>query len=54
MLLHDAVLSRVTFEGEVLACQDDVLARGVKTRFETVDYNQIVSMIFDFDKVISW
>src|SRR3990170_8939380 len=50
LLLHDAVLDRVPFEGEMLACADDVRARTGKTPFKTVDYDEIVTLIFEHDR----
>lgn len=54
LLLHDAVLSNPLFEGAVVACEDDVRGRTGKTPFQTVDYNQILKMIFEHERVISW
>lgn len=54
LLLHDAVLSDVQFEGQLLACEADALARSKEERYKTIDYDEIVKMIFDYDKVISW
>jgi sulfur relay protein TusB/DsrH len=36
------------------ACAEDVSARGVDTELPLVDQDQIVEMIFDHDKVITW
>lgn len=54
LLLHDAVLDRIDFPGRVLACADDVRARGNNSNYLTVDYDHIVAAIFDHDRVISW
>lgn len=54
LLLHDAVLSDIRFRGQVLACETDALARQRHRKYETVDYENIVKMIFGHDKVISW
>ena len=54
LLMQDAVLSRVRFAGEVVACQEDVSARTGRTRLSTVDYDGIVRMVFEHDRVISW
>ena len=54
LLLHDAVLSDIRFEGPVLACQDDLLARRVSGKYQPVDYEGMVKAIFAHDKVISW
>lgn len=54
LLLHDAVLGNIKLAGQVLACETDALARRRQDRYETVDYEDIVKMIFDYDRVISW
>ncbi|MDP6783773.1 MAG: hypothetical protein QGG56_09450 [Dehalococcoidia bacterium] len=54
LLLHDAILRKVEFTGPVLACEDDLLARGVAGRHPAVDYRGIVQAIMDHDRVISW
>lgn len=38
----------------VLVCAEDVLARGIETDVELVDYDRIVEMVFEADKVITW
>lgn len=54
LLLHDAVLRRVSFPGPVIACEDDLAARGVEGRYPAVDYRGIVQAILDHERVISW
>ncbi|MDO8531150.1 MAG: hypothetical protein Q7T26_03130 [Dehalococcoidia bacterium] len=54
MLLHDAVLARPAFPGPVSACADDVRARGGHCAYPTVDYDAIVRMMFEHDRVVSW
>ena len=56
LLLHDAVLTdKVQLNGsKAFACKDDVLARGVEMPCQLVDYQEIVNLIFDNEKVISW
>lgn len=54
LLLHDAVLTPLSFEGRVFACRDDVLARGGRCTYPAVDYADMVKMIFDHDRVVSW
>jgi sulfur transfer complex TusBCD TusB component (DsrH family) len=51
LLLHDAVY--VAPGKGIYACAADVEARGVLGH-TTVDYDMIVSMIFENDKVVSW
>ena len=53
LLIQDGVYMRP--EGlRVLACADDVRARGVETDAELVEYQRIVDMVFEYDKVITW
>lgn len=54
LLLHDAVLSRPAFPGPVSACADDVRARGGRCAYPTVDYDAIVRLMFEHDRVVSW
>ncbi len=54
LLLHDAVLARPAFPGPVSACADDVSARGGHCAYPTVDYDAIVRLLFEHDRVISW
>ncbi len=53
LLIHDAVYLKI--EGmAAFACTDDVRARGIETDAALVDYAEIVDMIFEHDKVITW
>ena len=54
LLLHDAVLRQLDFPGQVLACRDDLLARGVEAKYPALDYPEMVQLIFQHDRVISW
>ncbi len=54
LLLHDAVLDHIDFPDKILACADDVQARGGNSSYATLDYTQVVTAIFDHDRVISW
>ncbi len=56
LLLHDAVLiDKGKLNGlKAFACKDDVLARGIETQYQLLDYPEIVNLIFDNEKVISW
>ncbi len=38
----------------VLAFKTDVLARRTEGRNKTIDFEDIVKLVFDYDKVISW
>lgn len=56
LLLHDAVLiDKGKLNGlKAFACKDDVLARGIETKCQQVDYLEIVNLIFSNEKVMSW
>lgn len=54
LLLHDAVLSDISFAGPIYACRDDLLARGDRHGYQAIDYDGIVQLILAHDKVISW
>ena len=54
LLLHDAVLGAAPKSVTAIACEDDVLARGGRSRFSTAGYDAIVRMIFEHDKVVAW
>ena len=53
VLLQDAVLGSYTSE-KVWACADDAAARGGASAYPTVSYDDIVRLIFEHNKVISW
>ena len=54
LLIHDAVFDPIEDDTDVFACQDDVMARGVKTKASLVDYEEIVRMLLDTDSVVCW
>ncbi len=54
LLLHDAVLSPPSFAGKVYAGLADVEARTPRPGYETLDYPEIVRLICENDKVVSW
>lgn len=54
VLLHDAVLGASEMPGAIYACADDVRARNGNFSGELVDFDAIVRLIFEHDKVISW
>ena len=51
LLLHDAVYAKSDLT--TFAASSDAKARGVTTH-ECVDYDRIVQMFFEYDKVVSW
>ncbi len=53
LLIQDAVYA-TSADHPALACAEDVRARAVSTPFELVEYDRIVQMIFEYDRVITW
>ena len=53
LLIHDAVL-RDCGGGRVYACKADVEARGAATSHQLLDYDGILDLILEHDKVICW
>ncbi len=54
LLLHDAVLARPAFPGPISACADDVIARGGHCAYSTVDYDGVIRLMAEHDRVVSW
>lgn len=54
VLLHDATFTAPQWEGPVLACHDDVMARTGASPHPLVNYSQIVRLIFEHDSAVSW
>jgi sulfur relay protein TusB/DsrH len=62
LLIHDAVLTTEDSLKElgaganvsVIMLKDDAAARGVNPPYPTVDYNGMLELIFDSEKVICW
>ena len=54
LLLQDGVFNPIQGDMEVFACQDDVAARGVRTKASLVGYEEIVGMLLDADSVVCW
>ncbi len=53
-LLHDAVLASPAFPGPIFAVADDVAARGGHTGHQIVDYDGLVRLIAEHDRIVSW
>ena len=53
VLIQDGVYA-VPPSVSAYACAEDVRARGVQTDLELVDYEHIVRMIFEHDRVFTW
>ena len=54
LLIQDGVYTNPQSSARVFACSDDVAARGVTTDIPLVEYDRIVEMVFESDKVITW
>lgn len=54
LLTQDSVMGQPAFGGAVVTCEEDVLARGGSRDYKTVDYDEIVRMIFEHNRVMSW
>jgi len=54
LLLQDAVLDRPDFPGPILACRQDDQARGGRCPYPSLDYDDIVRLLFEHRRVISW
>ena len=53
LLMQDGVYMQSP-DMKAFAGADDVRARGIETGVALVEYDQIVEMIFEHDKVITW
>ncbi len=53
LMIQDGVYMRPN-GAKAYASAEDVRARGVETDVELVDYDRIVEMVFEADKVITW
>ncbi|MBW6470253.1 MAG: DsrH/TusB family sulfur metabolism protein [Methanosarcinaceae archaeon] len=55
LYIHDAVLGDLSPDfAKVYVLDADVQARGLNLEAETVDYNGMVHLLFEYDKVVSW
>ena len=54
LLLHDAVFSPPQAGLKVFTCKDDLLARGLEKLFPSLDYTEIVQLVFECDTVHTW
>ncbi len=55
MFIHDAVLGDLSPDfAKVYVLDADVQARNLNVEAETVDYNGMVQLLFEYDKVVSW
>lgn len=54
LLLQDAVLDRPDFPGPILAGAEDNQARGGRSPYPVLSYEDIVRLIFESQRVVSW
>jgi sulfur relay protein TusB/DsrH len=56
LLMQDGVLDcdKLDLDVAICASKADVVARGIKTWKELLDYDEIVDLIFNSEKVICW
>ncbi len=56
LLIHDAVLTAEDrLKGlETVVLKDDAAARAVELPYPSIDYDEMIKLIFDSDKVICW
>ncbi|OGW01428.1 MAG: hypothetical protein A2Z59_10260 [Nitrospinae bacterium RIFCSPLOWO2_02_39_17] len=55
ILMHDAVYLKISCAGvKTFACKNDVDTRGIKSAWETIDYDDIIKKVFESDLVTCW
>ena len=55
LFIQDAVLGDLSSDfAKVYALDADVQARNLNVEAETVDYNEMVQLLFEYDKIVSW
>ena len=54
LLVQDGVGAAVDQALKVVACREDMLERGGRATYPTLDYDAIVALIFANDRVITW
>ena len=55
LFIHDAVLGDLSSDfAKIYVLDADIQARGLNVEAETVDYNGMVQLLFEYDKVVSW
>ena len=54
LLLQDGVLAKGRFPDETYACQEDLTARGIESRYKPIDYDAIAQLIAEYDRVVTW
>ena len=55
ILMHDGVYLKISCAGvKTYACKNDVETRGIKSAWETIDYDDIIKKVFESDLVTCW
>ena len=55
LFIHDAVLGNLSSDfAKVYVLDADVRARNLNIEGEIVDYDEMVQLLFEYDKVVSW
>ena len=53
VMIQDGVYAQ-DLDFPAVACSEDARARGIDVALELVDYERIVQLIFEHDRVITW
>ncbi len=55
LLIHNGVYSKKELpDVKTIVLKDDMEARGIDTGHETTDYNRMIDLVFEYDRVITW
>lgn len=54
LLLQDGVLAKGEFPDATYVCEEDLAARGIKSRYRVVDYEAIARLMAEYDRVTTW
>ncbi len=54
VLIQDAVYMEENLPGHILALEDDLRERSLSPNAPIINYNKLLSLIFQHDKVLCW
>ena len=55
LFIHDAVLGNLSSDfAKVYVLDADVRARNLNIEGEIIDYDEMIRLLFEYDKVVSW
>ena len=55
LFIHDAVLGDLSSDfAKVYVLDADVRARNLNIEGEIIDYDEMIRLLFEYDKVVSW